>query len=198
MKINSLSIFCGAHKGYDPIFEDEAIKLVNLLAEYSIDIVYGGGNVGLMKVISDRAVELGINVTGITLKSLNEFEQSNPNISKTVIVDDLFERKKAFIELSDGFIVLPGGIGSMDELLEVVVTNQLGLINKPVGLLNTKNYYEGFLSWFKESVKAGFVSQANFDALIYENTPKKLLELLISKKLPDDDDWIKRLNINDR
>ena len=113
-------------------------------------------------------------------------------------MDDLFERKKAFIELSDGFIVLPGGIGSMDELLEVVVTNQLGLINKPVGLLNTKNYYDGFLSWFKESVKAGFVSQANFDALIYENTPKKLLELLISKKLPDDDDWIKRLNINDR
>ena len=91
MKINSLSIFCGAHKGHDPIFEDEAIKLVNLLAEYSIDIVYGGGNVGLMKVISDRAVELGINVTGITLKSLNEFEQSNPSISKTVIVDDLFE-----------------------------------------------------------------------------------------------------------
>ena len=198
MKINSLSIFCGAHKGHDPIFEDEAIELVNLLAEYSIDIVYGGGNVGLMKVISDRAVELGINVTGITLKSLNEFEQSNPNISKTLIVDDLFERKKAFIELSDGFIVLPGGIGSMDELLEVVVTNQLGLINKPVGLLNTNNYYEGFLSWFKESVKAGFVSQANFDALIYENTPKKLLELLISKKLPDDNDWIKRLNINDR
>ena len=100
--------------------------------------------------------------------------------------------------MSDGFIVLPGGIGSMDELLEVVVTNQLGLINKPVGLLNTNNCYEGFLSWFKESVKAGFVSQANFDALIYENTPKKLLELLISKKLPDDDDWIKRLNINDR
>ena len=147
MKINSLSIFCGAHKGHDPIFEDEAKELVNLLAEYSIDIVYGGGNVGLMKVISDRAVELGINVTGITLKSLNEFEQSNPNISKTLIVDDLFERKKAFIELSDGFIVLPGGIGSMDELLEVVVTNQLGLINKPVGLLNTNNYYEGFLSY---------------------------------------------------
>ena len=145
MKINSLSIFCGAHKGHDPIFEDEAIELVNLLAEYSIDIVYGGGNVGLMKVISDRAVELGINVTGITLKSLNEFEQSNPNISKTVIVDDLFERKKAFIELSDGFIVLPGGIGSMDELLEVVVTNQLGLINKPVGLLNTNNYYDCLL-----------------------------------------------------
>lgn len=198
MKINSLSIFCGAHKGHDSIFEDEAIKLVNLLAEYNIDIVYGGGNVGLMKVISDRAIELGINITGITLKSLNEFEQSNPSISKTLIVDDLFQRKQAFIELSDGFIVLPGGIGSMDELLEVVVTNQLGLINKPVGLLNTNNYYEGFLSWFRESVKAGFVSQANFDALIYENTPKKLLELLISKKLPDDDDWIKRLNIRDR
>ena len=198
MKINSLSIFCGAHKGHDSIFEDEAIKLVNLLAEYSIDIVYGGGNVGLMKVISDRAIELGINITGITLKSLNEFEQSNPSINKTLIVDDLFQRKQAFIELSDGFIVLPGGIGSMDELLEVVVTNQLGLINKPVGLLNTNNYYEGFLSWFRESVKAGFVSQANFDALIHENTPKKLLELLISKKLPDDDDWIKRLNIRDR
>ena len=80
--------------------------------------------------------------------------------------------RRPFIELSDGFIVLPGGIGSMDELLEVVVTNQLGLINKPVGLLNTKNYYEGFLSWFKESVKAGFVSQANFDALFMRILPK--------------------------
>ena len=80
--------------------------------------------------------------------------------------------------MSDGFIVLPGGIGSMDELLEVVVTNQLGLINKPVGLLNTNNYYEGFLSWFRESVKAGFVSQTNFDALIYKNTPKKTFRIV--------------------
>ena len=89
MKINSLSIFCGAHKGHDSIFEDEAIKLVNLLAEYNIDIVYGGGNVGLMKVISDRAIELGINITGITLKSLNEFEQSVKPVTYSVIKSGL-------------------------------------------------------------------------------------------------------------
>ena len=93
-----------------------------------------------MKVVADTAIEFGGEVTGITLSSLDSFELTNPRITKTIITKDLFERKQEFFNHSDAFIVLPGGVGSLDELTEVLVSNQLGIINKPVGILNTNNY----------------------------------------------------------
>ena len=195
MKIKSIAVFCGAHLGNDPIYEEKAKEISQLIASKGINVVFGGGDVGLMKVVADTAIESGGEVTGITLRSLDSFELTNPRITKTIITKDLFERKQEFFNRSDAFIVLPGGVGSLDELTEVLVSNQLGIINKPVGILNTNNYYDSFFKWYDHSVKSGFVSEANYSQLIVDTNPEKLLNRVLEAKMPEDDSWLERLNV---
>lgn len=195
MKIKSIAVFCGAHLGNDPIYEEKAKEISQLIASKGINVVFGGGDVGLMKVVADTAIEFGGEVTGITLSSLDSFELTNPRITKTIITKDLFERKQEFFNQSDAFIVLPGGVGSLDELTEVLVSNQLGIINKPVGILNTNNYYGSFFKWYDHSVKSGFVSEANYSQLIVDTNPDKLLNRVLEAKMPEDDSWLERLNV---
>ncbi len=195
MKIKSIAVFCGAHLGNDPIYEEKAKEISQLIASKGINVVFGGGDVGLMKVVADTAIESGGEVTGITLSSLDSFELTNPRITKTIITKDLFERKQEFFNQSDAFIVLPGGVGSLDELTEVLVSNQLGIINKPVGILNTNNYYDSFFKWYDHSVKSGFVSEANYSQLIVDTNPDKLLNRVLAAKMPEDDSWLERLNV---
>ena len=195
MKIKSIAVFCGAHLGNDPIYEEKAKEISQLIASKGINVVFGGGDVGLMKVVADTAIESGGEVTGITLSSLDSFELTNPRITKTIITKDLFERKQEFFNHSDAFIVLPVGVGSLDELTEVLVSNQLGIINKPVGILNTNNYYDSFFKWYDHSVKSGFVSEANYSQLIVDINPDKLLNRVLEAKMPEDDSWLERLNV---
>ena len=166
------------------------------MAEKGLEVIFGGGNVGLMKVVADTTIENGGSATGITLKSLHEFELTNPNINETIITHSLFERKEKFLDMSDAFIVLPGGVGSMDELLEVMVSNQLGGINKPLGLLNINGYYDGFLSWLQHSVDEEFVSLENQKQIIVNENPEVLLEMILSAQMPSSDTWIDRLNVD--
>ena len=195
MKIKSIAVFCVAHLGNDPIYEEKAKEISQLIASKGINVVFGGGDVGLMKVVADTAIEFGGEVTGITLSSLDSFELTNPRITKIIITKDLFERKQEFFNYSDAFIVLPGGVGSLDELTEVLVSNQLGIINKPVGILNTNNYYDSFFKWYDHSVKSGFVSEANYSQLIVDTNPDKLLNRVLEAKMPEDDSWLERLNV---
>ena len=196
MTIKKISVFCGAHVGKSSDFKTAAEHISMLIAEKGIEIIFGGGNVGLMKIVADTAIKHGGSVTGITLKSLHEFELTNPNINKTIITNSLFERKEKFLDISDAFIVLPGGVGSMDELLEVMVSNQLGGINKPVGLLNTNGYYKGFLDWLQRSVDDEFVSKENQKQIHVSENPKELIEMILSAKMPSSDTWIERLNVD--
>ena len=195
MKIKSIAVFCGAHLGNDPIYEEKAKEISQLIASKGINVVFGGGDVGLMKVVADTAIESGGEVTGITLRSLDSFELTNPRITKTIITKDLFERKQEFFNRSDAFIVLPGGVGSLDELTEVLVSNQLGIINKPVGILNTNNYYDSFFKWYDHSVKSGFVSEANYSQLIVDTNPDKLLNRVLEAKMPREGSWLERLDV---
>ena len=196
MTIKKISVFCGAHVGKSPNYKTAAEQIGMLIAEKGLEVIFGGGNVGLMKIVADTAIKNGGTVTGITLKSLHEFELTNPNINEIIITHSLFERKEKFLEMSDAFIVLPGGVGSMDELLEVMVSNQLGGINKPVGLLNTNGYYNGFLDWLQRSVDDEFVSQENQRQIHVSENPKELLEMILSAKMPSSDTWIERLNVD--
>ena len=118
--------------------------------------------------------------------------------ARQIYVDlpDLNERKEKFLDISDAFIVLPGGVGSMDELLEVMVNNQLGGINKPVGLLNINGYYDGFLDWLQHSVDEEFVSIENQNQILVNNDPKELLDMVLSAEMPSSDTWIERLNVD--
>ena len=196
MTIKKISVFCGAHLGKSPEYKIAAEQIGKLMAEKNLEIIFGGGNVGLMKVVADTAIENGGKVTGITLRSLHEFELTNPIINETIITNSLFERKEKFLDMSDAFIVLPGGVGSMDELLEVMVSNQLGGINKPVGLLNIDGYYDGFLEWLQRSVDDEFVSIENQKQVLVSNNAEELLEIILSAQMPSSDTWIDRLNVD--
>jgi uncharacterized protein (TIGR00730 family) len=196
MTIKKISVFCGAHLGKSPEYKIAAEQIGKLMAEKNLEVIFGGGNVGLMKVVADTAIENGGKVTGITLRSLHEFELTNPIINETIITNSLFERKEKFLDMSDAFIVLPGGVGSMDELLEVMVSNQLGGINKPVGLLNIDGYYDGFLEWLQRSVDDEFVSIENQKQVLVSNNAEELLEIILSAQMPSSDTWIERLNVD--
>ena len=193
--MRNISIFCGAHEGNSPEYAKAAKSLAEAIAFKGINVVFGGGNVGLMKIISDTALDNGVEVQGISLKSLHALELANPRLNDIFIADTLLERKDEFMSRSDAFIVLPGGVGSLDELAEIMASNQLGIINKPVGILNTEGYYNHLINWFKKAVKEGFISSANLNELLISDSPENLVEMVVNHKKPPDDNWTKRLGL---
>ena len=193
--MKNISIFCGAHEGKNPKYAQSAKIISEAIAKKGINVVFGGGNVGLMKIISDTALDNGVEVLGISLKSLHALELANPRLNEIVVTDTLLDRKDEFMSRSDAFIVLPGGVGSLDELAEIMASNQLGIINKPVGILNTEGYYDHLLKWFDNAVEEGFISSANLKELLVSDNPEELVELVVNHKRPSDDNWTKRLGL---
>ena len=193
--MKNISIFCGAHEGKNPKYAQSAKIISEAIAKKGINVVFGGGNVGLMKIISDTALDNGVEVLGISLKSLHALELANPRLNEIVVTDTLLDRKDEFMSRSDAFIVLPGGVGSLDELAEIMASNQLGIINKPVGILNTEGYYDHLLKWFDKAVEDGFISSANLKELLVSNNPEELVDLVVNHERPSDDNWTKRLGL---
>ena len=193
--MKNISVFCGAHEGNNPRYAQDAKKIGEILAAKGINVVFGGGNVGLMKIVSDAALDNGVDAIGIGLESLHNLELVNPRLKNQIITKTLLDRKDEFMKRSDAFIVLPGGVGSLDELAEIMANNQLGLINKPVGLLNTEGYYDHLLSWMKKAVEEDFITEANFNDLIVSSSCEDLVNLIIENQRPDNNDWTKRLGL---
>ena len=193
--MKNISIFCGAHEGKNPKYAQSAKIISEAIAKKGINVVFGGGDVGLMKIISDTALDNGVEVLGISLKSLHALELANPRLNEIVVTDTLLDRKDEFMSRSDAFIVLPGGVGSLDELAEIMASNQLGIINKPVGILNTEGYYDHLLKWFDKAVEEGFISLANLKELLVSDNPEELVDLVVNHERPSDDNWTKRLGI---
>ena len=193
--MKNISIFCGAHEGKNPKYAEAAKSIAGIISKKGINVVFGGGDVGLMKVISDTALDNGVDALGISLRSLYELELVNPRMKEVVVAETLLDRKDIFMDRSDAFIVLPGGVGSLDELAEVMASNQLGIINKPIGILNTEGYYDHLLSWFKKAVEEGFISSANFDELLISSSPEELVDMVVNNKRPSDDNWTERLGL---
>ena len=193
--MKNISVFCGAHEGNNPRYAEDAKKIGEILAVKGINVVFGGGNVGLMKIVSDAALDNGVDAIGIGLESLHNLELVNPRLKNQIITKTLLDRKDEFMKRSDAFIVLPGGVGSLDELAEIMANNQLGLINKPVGLLNTEGYYDHLLAWMKKAVEEDFITEANFNDLIVSSSCEDLVNLIIENQRPDNDDWTNRLGL---
>ena len=193
--VKNISIFCGAHEGTNPNYALEAKKVTALLSKKGVDVVFGGGNVGIMKIISDEAKDNNSKVTGITMESLHNLELTNPRIDDLVVTHSLLERKDEFMKRSDAFLVLPGGVGSLDELAEILASNQLGIINKPVGLLNTDGYYDHLIAWFEKAVNEGFITQANLDELIITDNCEEMVERILEEKSESSKDWKGRVGI---
>ena len=193
--MKNISVFCGAHEGNNPRYAEDAKKIGEILAVKGINVVFGGGNVGLMKIVSDAALDNGVDAIGIGLESLHNLELVNPRLKNQIITKTLLDRKDEFMKRSDAFIVLPGGVGSLDELAEIMANNQLGLINKPVGLLNTERYYDHLLAWMRKAVEEDFITEANFNDLIVSSSCEDLVNLIIENQRPDNNDWTKRLGL---
>jgi uncharacterized protein (TIGR00730 family) len=198
MKINTICVFCGSSSGSNLEYTRKAIELGKLFAEKNISLVYGGSNVGLMREIADTMMEAGGKVIGVMPNNLIEREVAHKGITEFHVVKTMAERKAVMDELSDAFIAMPGGIGTLDELFEVMSWNQLELITKPVALFNVLGYYDHLIAFLDHSVDQRFVKPEHRINLIAERDEKVLLDKIFNYKpvKVDGGKWIKELKEN--
>ena len=183
----AICVFTGSRHGTHPEYAEAARQLGRELVERNYGLVYGGGNVGLMKVIADAVLELGGHVTGVIPDSLVSKEVAHRGLSDLRIVHSMHDRKATMAELSDGFIAMPGGIGTMEEFFEVLSWAQLGIHRKPCGLLNTGGYYDRLIAFLDHAVEHDFLKPKHRSLLILANEPPDILsrfEAIISTR-PD-------------
>jgi uncharacterized protein (TIGR00730 family) len=173
--MKSLCVYCGSSFGVSPLYADAARDLAKVFVERNIALVYGGGNVGLMGVIADEVMRLGGTVTGVIPTALLECEVGKRNVTQLHIVDNMHERKAMMADLSDGFIAMPGGIGTLEELFEVMTWSQLGFHDKPIGVLNVDGYYDALLAFIQHTVAQGFLKTHQADLLMVESNVTALL-----------------------
>ena len=173
-----VTVFCGSRTGNFSEYFDVAIELCKCLSERNIDLVYGGGGTGLMGSLADSVLEHGGTAIGVIPDSLKEKEKAHRHLSKLYVVDSMHNRKLMMGNLSQAFIVLPGGLGTMEEFFEVATWTQLGILQKPYGFLNIAGYYEKLFTWLKEMEYQGFLEKNYVSALIVDNQPDSLLDKL--------------------
>ena len=178
MELRSVTVYCGSSPGHDPVHTDAAWALGTRLAERDIALVYGGGRVGLMGVVADAVLTAGGTVTGVITQHLWDREVGHAGLTELVVVHSMHERKLAMADRSDGFVALPGGVGTFEELFEVLTWTQLGLHHKPVGLLDVAGYYQPLLHFLDTACEAGFVRPAHRALLHADTTPDALLDKL--------------------
>ena len=176
--IRSLCVYCGAASGASSAYADAARLLAAGLVDADIALIYGGGNIGLMGVIADEVMRLGGEVTGVIPQALLEKEVGHTTLTRLHVVADMHERKAMMAQLADGFIAMPGGIGTLEELFEVLTWSQLGLHDKPIALLNVNGFYDGLIAFIAHLVQEGFLKPAHAGLLMHEATPAALLERL--------------------
>ncbi len=175
--IESVCVFCGSRQGLSPAFAEAAMEMGRTLAARGIRLVYGGGSVGLMGILADACLEAGGEVTGVITRHLMSREVGHAGVTKLIQVDTMLERKSRMAEHSDAFVSLPGGIGTLDELFEMLTWTQLHLHEKPNGLLNVEGYYDSLLAFLRDSVHAsGFADAAHLDNLLVGDRIGELLD----------------------
>lgn len=159
--MKSIAVYCGASDGARPVYADAARLLARALVDHNIALVYGGGRVGLMGVIADEVLRLGGEATGVIPRALVEREVGHAGLTRLFVVKDMHERKAMMAELSDGFIAMAGGMGTLEELFEMLTWAQLGIHAKPIGLLNTGGFYDGLVGFVRHQQEEGFVRPAH-------------------------------------
>lgn len=178
--MKKICVYCGSSDGARPEYRQAAEALGLAMLEKNIDLVYGGASVGLMGTVADTVLNGGGKVTGIIPKHLVNREISHQGLTELVVVDSMHERKSMMADLSDGFIALPGGIGTMEELFEVMTWSQLGFHKKPYGLLNVLGYYDHLNAFMQYGVNQGFIRNSTQGKLIVKDDPIDLLELFVA------------------
>lgn len=191
--IKTLCVFCGSSLGSHTGYAESARNLALLLYSRQISLVYGGANVGLMQVLADTLLNAGGEVTGVMPASLVKREVAHTHLTKLHIVGDMQERKALMAELSDAFVALPGAYGTFDELFEVLTWNQLGIIHKPIGLLNLRGFFDPLLTLLNHAVDERFLRPEHRAILQVAEDPAQLLDQLEAFRPVVAEKWIERL-----
>ncbi len=174
-----ICVFCGSALGARPAYQQAAQRLGELLAERGVGLVFGGGCIGLMGAIADAALAKGGEVIGVIPESLVRREVGHRGVTKLHVVETMHQRKALMADLSDAFIALPGGYGTLEEFCEIVTWSQLGIQQKPCGLLNIERYWDGLLAVLEHAVDEGFVLPENAQLVLVATTPEGMLERLL-------------------
>jgi len=178
--MKSICVFCGSGLGARPAYRQAATALAGELAERGLNLVYGGGRVGLMGVLADAALAAGVHVTGVIPRQLQALEVGHQRLDELRVVGSLSERKALMADMADAFVALPGGLGTLDELFEMLTWSQLGLHHKPSGLLNVDGYFDPLLTFMAHMAGEGFVHGAASSLLLTATTPAGLLDAMAS------------------
>ncbi|MDX9738140.1 MAG: TIGR00730 family Rossman fold protein [Azonexus sp.] len=194
--MKSICVFCGSNAGNQPIYRSEAEKLGRLLAARGIELVYGGGNVGLMGAVADACLEAGGTVVGVIPQALMGKEVAgrpvdHRTLTRLEVVDSMHTRKARMAELAEGFIALPGGFGTFEEFCEILTWGQLGFHAKPMGLLNVNGFYDPLLAMFERAVADGFLRPQNRAMALADSDIEGLLAAMAAYRAEPVSKWLK-------
>ncbi|MDY0300125.1 MAG: TIGR00730 family Rossman fold protein [Trichlorobacter sp.] len=188
--MKSICVYCGSNPGSKEIYQQTARALGEELARRGITVVYGGGNIGLMGIVADAAMAASGRVIGVIPQALMDKELGHGGITSLHVVASMHERKSMMAELSDGFIALPGGFGTMEELCEIATWTQLGFHKKPCGVLNVAGFYDNLLAFMDHAVKEQFLRSEHRKIILSSQSPAELIDLLSGFKLPKLHKWL--------
>ncbi len=183
-ELKRVCVFCGSSSGDRPSFAAAAAALGTLMARHGLGLVYGGASVGLMGVLADAALREGGQVTGVITETLVDHEIAHAGLTRLDVVGSMHERKARMAHLSDAFIMLPGGFGTLEEFMEIVTWRQLGIHDKPTGMLNVDGYFDDLLRFVALAVDTGFVRPLHADRLAVVTDPEVLLHLVAQGSQP--------------
>ena len=190
MKIEKICVYCGSSPGKNPAYAHAAASLATALCERGIGLVYGGAAVGVMGAIADAVLEAGGEAVGVIPKSLAVKEVAHDRLTKLHVVTSMHERKAMMADLADGFIALPGGWGTLEEIFEMLTWAQLGFHDKPCGLLNTEAYYDGLIGFLENSFEQQFVNELYRPMLMTAQEPVALLDQFSVYRAPKVRKWM--------
>jgi uncharacterized protein (TIGR00730 family) len=174
--MRAICVFCGSSSGNKAVYQQAGQELGQLLAQQRIRLIYGAANCGLMVAVANAVLDHGGEVAGVIPEVIDRLDLTHTKLTHLHRVTTMHERKALMAKLSDGFIAMPGGIGTLDELCEIICWAQLGLHDKPIGILNTNGYYDGFLTFLEHTINEGFIKPADLQRVIVAQTPAGLLE----------------------
>lgn len=192
-RLRRICVYCGSNSGTQPIHRTAAYEVGAFLARSGIGLVYGGGNVGLMGAVADGALSQQGEVIGVIPRSLMEKELGHGGVTELHVVTSMHERKQMMVDLSDGFIALPGGFGTLDELFETLTWLQLSFHDKPVGLLNAGAFFDGLIDFINHMSQSGFLKAEHAACVLIEKDPSALLARMEAFRPPDLGKWIEKL-----
>ena len=190
--MKSISVFCGSSEGNDPKIISESYQLGQTFAKRNIVLVYGAAKIGIMGKVAQGAIESGGEVIGIIPVFLKTKEIVHTELTELIITDNMHDRKVIMYEKSDGFIIIPGGFGTMDEFFEITTWGQLGLHTKPIGILNINGYYDALIAQCKMMVERGFLKQENLEAVVVDTNIEGLLEQMNNYKPLPAPKWLNK------